>query len=538
MAGAAPHTFENWPTSARGKTITRKRIVKLAVTQWNVEHEAEAIQESDIWKSLKQRFTHIQLTVPWVLIYIRGFVDANRLVRTIVENHNRDHPDQEQNVLEVQRHFARYSNITDVAVRTYIIRKAYDAAHPPPPVAPAAKRPRIDLAREAHLQRNLNLVRRQQQARDAHLQRNLEPVRRQAPQADWTDAIFNDPEMDGMIGPGTEDKPAASDDVQLENVIKATAPAVSPFKPCPICSAEVVLYRVSYCCTHMYCRSCICEWITKNATKAGLLCPDPVHTTLRKLDEDSVVAVSAAAAENTTSMDEKGILAVPSFVNFDARHMVDPQLVRDMLAIYPMDNIIKQFCLRQLLLVMPAVPPNAVLVPHMCWSCNTVNMVSEGSLYYRCGGADCTHSIRCTKCAEAYHPDITCVDAKQRVHTKEETQTRQVCKQCPKCKTEVVHYRGHGCHHMTCSQCNCKWCWVCMRDWSKTCHRTSGCNIMLNKCVCTDVCHCSTYCTPWTDVEKRHSCDCPPCFTCTVIRPCDVCVQRNSCPGCMGVKER
>jgi len=37
-------------------------------------------------------------------------------------------------------------------------------------------------------------------------------------------------------------------------------------------------------------------------------------------------------------------------------------------------------------------------------------------------------------------------------------------KPCPGCGVPVL--RSWGCNHMTCTQCRCEWCWVCMDRWS------------------------------------------------------------------------
>ena len=42
---------------------------------------------------------------------------------------------------------------------------------------------------------------------------------------------------------------------------------------------------------------------------------------------------------------------------------------------------------------------------------------------------------------------------------------RKVVKRCPKC--HVIIDKDGGCNHMTCSNCNHQFCWICLQDWDK-----------------------------------------------------------------------
>ncbi|RUS90617.1 hypothetical protein EGW08_001614, partial [Elysia chlorotica] len=43
-------------------------------------------------------------------------------------------------------------------------------------------------------------------------------------------------------------------------------------------------------------------------------------------------------------------------------------------------------------------------------------------------------------------------------------ETTKACPNC-RCKTE----RNGGCMHMVCPRCECEWCWICVRPWTRDC---------------------------------------------------------------------
>jgi hypothetical protein len=62
---------------------------------------------------------------------------------------------------------------------------------------------------------------------------------------------------------------------------------------------------------------------------------------------------------------------------------------------------------------------------------------------------------------------------------------QELVRHCPGCLVPTVHYRGDGCHHMTCSRCTEEWCWGCERIF-KTCNEEDPCGINVT---------CDKYCT-------------------------------------------
>eukprot|EP00759_Apiculatamorpha_spiralis_P020950 PhF_6_TR26117/c0_g1_i1/m.36952 len=84
-------------------------------------------------------------------------------------------------------------------------------------------------------------------------------------------------------------------------------------------------------------------------------------------------------------------------------------------------------------------------------------------------------------------------------------------KKCPKCNITVIHYRGHGCHHIsfagqTC--CGHHWCYLCLKEYP--CGNS----------------RCSLYC--------NDSCNCPICPDCRPGLPCSIC---TGCPKCVVAEE-
>jgi len=91
-------------------------------------------------------------------------------------------------------------------------------------------------------------------------------------------------------------------------------------------------------------------------------------------------------------------------------------------------------------------------------------------------------------------------------------------KQCPCCGEGIVHYRGHGCHHIKpcggCPRCGHHFCYVCLGDY-----RTCGCPFQG-----------STFCGTRGGVD----CGCPPCPVCRPGQPCNQCCGDHTCPSCSG----
>jgi hypothetical protein len=76
-------------------------------------------------------------------------------------------------------------------------------------------------------------------------------------------------------------------------------------------------------------------------------------------------------------------------------------------------------------------------------------------------------------------------------------------RRCPKCKAPVIHYWGHGCHHIgVVACCGYQWCFLCLDQYP--CKQK-----------------CPLFCT--------RTCGCAPCPECKPLMPCAHC---QGCPNC------
>lgn len=72
-------------------------------------------------------------------------------------------------------------------------------------------------------------------------------------------------------------------------------------------------------------------------------------------------------------------------------------------------------------------------------------------------------TVNCTACKIEYHFSKTCGQYQNEIEAEKEDTERQLreggAKRCPRCETPS--YKAYGCNHITCTQCNAHWCWVC-----------------------------------------------------------------------------
>lgn len=146
--------------------------------------------------------------------------------------------------------------------------------------------------------------------------------------------------------------------------------------------------------------------------------------------------------------------------------------------------------------------------------CGTT-ILADGQHAYPANCPHCSFTI-CGSCgidwARSQHAHMDCKAAAVRLKAEDEaagvasTEAGQTFKRCPTCGTGITHYRAHGCHHITCSNCKSHWCYVCCGP--HPCK--SGCPL---------------WCENW--------CDCPDCPDCRKGRPCTNCA-RMGCFACKG----
>ena len=147
----------------------------------------------------------------------------------------------------------------------------------------------------------------------------------------------------------------------------------------------------------------------------------------------------------------------------------------------------------------------------------------------RCG--HCKRSV-CLSCNSAWHPGRTCDQEQGResptprrffsLRLKPRPTTQSLLrqgKQCPRCRTHIIHYRGHACHHIMpsggCPSCGHHFCYVCLGPY--------------NRCGCPF--EGSTFCGR-SPVFPFKDCGCPPCPDCKPGRPCVGCDADARCRSC------
>ena len=136
----------------------------------------------------------------------------------------------------------------------------------------------------------------------------------------------------------------------------------------------------------------------------------------------------------------------------------------------------------------------------------------------------CNHCATrvCVPCGTRWHEGQTCAAVRATTHaaaTEEATRALLAqAKQCPRCGEGIVHYRGHGCHHIKpgggCPRCGHHFCYVCLGNF-----RTCGCPFQG-----------SSFCR----TGRGGDCGCPPCPVCRPGQPCIQCCNDGRCRSCSG----
>lgn len=183
---------------------------------------------------------------------------------------------------------------------------------------------------------------------------------------------------------------------------------------CLICQAEVDIDRaVQFGCLHVFCESCICEYLTLKVTEAQVLsigCPQ--HKCLVVLTEERVL-----------------------------RHL--PPQLHEKFRVFRMKSELSKD-------------------PHMRWcprpNCEGYCSGSSSKKHLTCGV--CLFEY-CYYCSEAWHGQEPCKeDADELLDAwARENNIRY----CPNCRLRIE--RMMGCSHMKCSQCHYQWCWLCGEQW-------------------------------------------------------------------------
>lgn len=262
------------------------------------------------------------------------------------------------------------------------------------------------------------------------------------------------------------------------------AVAARPVGTCAVCQDEGLELVVPTACAHQggLCGACMTQFLR---TKAG----------------------DAASFPVTCCIGDCGVVLSPSVAHL-------------LLGDGPMYDNYLRFHLRATL---------GVALP--CPVCHGVLWVERGP--DNGGGERQLRALRCNHCATRvcvpcgtlWHEGQTCASVRAaRVRAAAtEVATRSLlaqAKQCPRCGEGIIHYRGHGCHHIKpgggCPRCGHHFCYVCLGDF-----RTCGCPFQG-----------SSFCGP--RVRGGVDCDCLPCPVCRPGQPCEQCCGDRRCPSCSG----
>ena len=254
---------------------------------------------------------------------------------------------------------------------------------------------------------------------------------------------------------------------------------------CPICWDKCpanYMTRVSYCCTHKYCKECVLGMF-KNRQTPIVECPECTRT------------------------HRANIIHRP-FIPRAAEGLIDPHFV------HGIEGMSKQLTsgiqIKQFI-----VPGHISSASISCPECkNLIPSVIHGRTA-RCWRNDCG-LVFCIFCYKAQHDDMCIVD---KTAMQDTTFVRSQSKACPKCQTPIVHFRNHGCHRVKCSTCSYEFCCICTAQVIN--------DEPNDELAARNTCHCRLFCA------SDGSCGCALCDECKPGKPCPAC--NGQCNVCLNV---
>lgn len=97
--------------------------------------------------------------------------------------------------------------------------------------------------------------------------------------------------------------------------------------------------------------------------------------------------------------------------------------------------------------------------------------------------------VTCVKCRKRtcfihrtkWHEGLTCTNYDQQINPERQATKQwfaQKTKSCPRCRSPIE--KISGCDHMTCSRCQCEFCWACLADYANI--REHGNHYHNNRC--------------------------------------------------------
>ena len=98
--------------------------------------------------------------------------------------------------------------------------------------------------------------------------------------------------------------------------------------------------------------------------------------------------------------------------------------------------------------------PNTQLCPFP--DCNSYAKKNDKSIFVQC--IDNKHKF-CFNCLKEWHPDKDCSTQIENKSLDEWIKVHDA-RRCPKCK--ILIQKNEGCNHITCFNCKCEFCWLCL----------------------------------------------------------------------------
>jgi hypothetical protein len=151
------------------------------------------------------------------------------------------------------------------------------------------------------------------------------------------------------------------------------------------------------------------------------------------------------------------------------------------------------------------VSTDTTITKRTCPSCGSLGFSNriDPPETRRCCNPQCA-IIFCDVCGDFFHPKESCTEimSKREKQTLENEKSMElisnISKPCPKCGTNIQHFKQHGCHHIICPGCDAQFCYSCGQNWLPISLHV-GCSLM-----CDENC---VYCNVCTVCEKGKPCD-------------------------------
>ena len=251
-------------------------------------------------------------------------------------------------------------------------------------------------------------------------------------------------------------------DDDLQTAIEAS---LKVMVECPICTEPCIdLVHTTMDCDHVYCKTCLLRHINAELQTKDLIVKCPRAGCNRLID---LALMNAAFADS-------------------------------------LDSIKRLHKSKQNLTLCGTVLGPA----ESCPVCTTWTVLFMDVDRARCFDPACAR-VWCRKCRCIYHPGKPCTDPQATSDKLSDAYIKETTKPCPNCGHAIQHFRGHGCHHITCAAVSCKLrlCFMCMKPWLG--HPPNTCVVMCDS-----------------------SCGCVDCPYCSVGKPCDLCP--GNCNVCTG----